>query len=73
MLKSPAMQADDFVRKWAPGGPADGLGERAGAQTHFIDLCRVLGALPGVAPLLEWGYRGFLRLRPALQRALVRR
>jgi hypothetical protein len=43
MLKSPAMQADDFVRKWPPGGGADGLGERAGAQTHFIDLCRVLG------------------------------
>ena len=37
------MQAEDFVRKWAPGGPAHGLGERAGAQAHFIDLCRVLG------------------------------
>jgi len=31
------------------------------------------GALPGVAPVLEWGYRGFLRVRPVLQRALVRR
>lgn len=30
------------------------------------------GALPGVAPVLEWGYRGFLRVRPALQRALAR-
>jgi len=37
------MQAEDFVRKWAPGGAAHGLGERAGAQAHFIDLCRVLG------------------------------
>ena len=36
------MQAKDFVRKWGPGGPAD-LTERAGAQAHFIDLCRLLG------------------------------
>lgn len=27
-----------------------------------------LGAWPGVTPLLEWGYRGFLRLRPWMQR-----
>ena len=37
------MQAIDFVRKWGPGGPAAALTERAGAQPHFIDLCRVLG------------------------------
>ena len=37
------MQVQDFLRKWAPGSPADALGERAGAQAHFIDLCRVLG------------------------------
>jgi hypothetical protein len=37
------MQAKDFVRKWSPGGPAADLTERAGAQAHFIDLCRVLG------------------------------
>jgi hypothetical protein len=43
MLKSPAMQADEFIGKWSPGGAAHGLGERAGAQPHFIDLCRVLG------------------------------
>jgi hypothetical protein len=39
----PAMNAQDFIRKWGPGGPAHGLNERAGAQAHFIDLCRVLG------------------------------
>ncbi len=38
------MQADDFIRKWRAGAPAHQLGERAGAQAHFIDLCRVLGA-----------------------------
>lgn len=27
-----------------------------------------LGALPGVAPLMETAYRGFLRVRPAMQR-----
>jgi len=44
------MQATDFIRKWGPGGPAHALNERAGAQAHFIDLCRVLGvAEPGDA------------------------
>jgi hypothetical protein len=33
----------DVIAKWSPGGPAHDLGERAGAQAHFIDLCRVLG------------------------------
>lgn len=37
------MQAQAFVRKWGPGGSANDLNERAGAQAHFIDLCRVLG------------------------------
>ncbi len=37
------MQAKDFIRKWSPGGTAAELNERAGAQAHFIDLCRVLG------------------------------
>ena len=37
------MQAADFIRKWAEGSAADALNERAGAQAHFIDLCRVLG------------------------------
>jgi demethoxyubiquinone hydroxylase (CLK1/Coq7/Cat5 family) len=27
-----------------------------------------LAALPGVTPAMEWGYRAFLRLRPAMQR-----
>lgn len=36
------MNAQDFIRKWSPGAPAHGLNERAGAQAHFIDLCRVL-------------------------------
>ena len=37
------MQAQEFVRKWQAGGAANELNERAGAQAHFIDLCRVLG------------------------------
>ena len=37
------MTPQDFAAKWAAGAPAQQLGERAGAQTHFIDLCRVLG------------------------------
>ena len=37
------MTPRDFIAKWSPGAPAHGLGERAGAQAHFIDLCRLLG------------------------------
>jgi hypothetical protein len=35
--------AKAFAAKWTPGSPAHDLNERAGAQAHFIDLCRVLG------------------------------
>jgi SAM-dependent methyltransferase len=37
------MQAQEFIRKWQAGSAAAELNERAGAQAHFIDLCRVLG------------------------------
>ena len=39
----PLMTPQEFVAKWKPGTPSHGLSERAGAQPHFIDLCRVLG------------------------------
>ena len=42
-VASSSMAPHDFIRKWGPGGSAHGLTERAGAQAHFIDLCRVLG------------------------------
>lgn len=31
-----------------------------------------IGRVPGAAALLEWGYRGFLRVRPLLQRWAAR-
>ncbi len=37
------MTPQEFVAKWRPGMPSHALSERAGAQPHFIDLCRVLG------------------------------
>jgi type II restriction/modification system DNA methylase subunit YeeA len=37
------LSAREFIAKWAPGGPAYALNERAGAQSHFIDLCQLLG------------------------------
>lgn len=37
------MSLAEFNRKWGPAGLAYGLNERAGAQSHFIDLCRLLG------------------------------
>jgi SAM-dependent methyltransferase len=39
----PTMRPGDFIRKWQAGSAAHELNERAGAQAHFIDLCRVLG------------------------------
>lgn len=44
------MQPKDFIRKWGPGGPAYELTERAGAQAHFIDLCRLLDVPEPDAP-----------------------
>jgi hypothetical protein len=38
-----AMSPHEFVAKWRLGTPSHGLSERAGAQPHFIDLCRALG------------------------------
>jgi N-6 DNA Methylase len=43
MIESTSMQAHEFIKKWQPGAPANDLNERAGAQAHFIDLCRLLG------------------------------
>ncbi len=42
------LHASDFVRKWRAGSAAAELNERAGAQAHFIDRCRVGGVIePG--------------------------
>ena len=37
------MTPQDFISKWGPGGPAFYLNEEQGAQSHFIDLCDLLG------------------------------
>ena len=37
------MTPQDFIIKWGPGGPAFHLNEEQGAQSHFIDLCDLLG------------------------------
>ena len=37
------MTPQDFIQKWGPGGPAFHLNEEQGAQSHFIDLCDLLG------------------------------
>ena len=34
------MQAQAFVRKWGPGGPAFELSERAGARAHLVEPMR---------------------------------
>lgn len=47
------MTPQDFIQKWGPGGPAFGLNEEQGAQSHFLDLCELL-AVP--KPGSEAGY-----------------
>lgn len=37
------MTPQNFIQKWGPGGPAFYLNEEQGAQSHFIDLCELLG------------------------------
>ena len=37
------MNSQIFQQKWGPGGPAFHLNEEQGAQSHFIDLCDLLG------------------------------
>ena len=54
------MTPQAFVNKWGPGGPAHGLNEEQGAQSHFLDLCELLGvAKPGseAGYLFEQGSR----------------
>ena len=46
--------AAEFIAKWGPGGSAAQLNEEQGAQSHFLDLCELLGVpKPGSAE----GYR----------------
>ncbi|MDP2066820.1 MAG: hypothetical protein Q8K38_12720 [Burkholderiaceae bacterium] len=37
------MTPQQFIAQWGPGGPGYALNERQGAQTHFMDLCALLG------------------------------
>ena len=37
------MTPQTFIAKWGPDGPAFYLNEEQGAQSHFIDLCDLLG------------------------------
>ena len=48
------MTPAEFIAKWGPGGPAYGLNEEQGAQSHFIDLCDLLGVpRPGSAGVAD--------------------
>ena len=37
------MNFTDFQAKWGTGGTAASLNERQAAQSHFLDLCDLLG------------------------------
>lgn len=54
------MTPQQFIAKWGPGGPAYPLNEEQGAQSHFMELCDLLGVpRPGSEPgyLFEQGGR----------------
>lgn len=55
------MNVYDFIRKWQQGSPANELNERAGAQAHFIDLCRVLAVPEPADPQSYCFERGLTR------------
>ncbi len=48
------MTPQNFIAKWGHGGPAYGLNEEQGAQSHFLDLCELLDV---PKPGSEEGYR----------------
>ena len=48
------MTPHTFIQKWGPGGPAFHLNEEQGAQSHFLDLCELLGV---PKPGSEGGYQ----------------
>ena len=63
------MQAQQFIRKWGPQGTAHDLNERAGAQAHFIDLCRVLGVPEPADPDNYCFERGLIKTGSCAARA----
>jgi hypothetical protein len=55
-----------FIEKWGPGGKSYKLGERAGAQAHFYELCGVLDVPPPDDPesyCFEKGFRAIATSR----------
>nr|WP_198388130.1 class I SAM-dependent DNA methyltransferase [Burkholderia ubonensis] len=66
VAKDAAYSASAFVAKWGPGGTASRLNERAGAQSHFLDLCRLLEVPTPDDPdsyCFEKGFRGTISRR----------
>lgn len=66
IAKSAEYSASAFVAKWGPRGTAHRLGERAGAQSHFLDLCRILDVPTPDDPdsyCFEKGFRGTISRR----------
>lgn len=57
----PTSNVSAFIDKWSPGGKSYKLGERAGAQAHFMELCALLDVPTPDDPeqyCFEKGFRG---------------
>ena len=50
------MTPTEFIAKWGPGGPSHHLNEEQGAQSHFLDLCELLGVPKPGSGVAENGY-----------------
>lgn len=58
-MSNSTMTPQDFIAKWGPGGPAYDLNEEQGAQSHFLDLCELLGVpKPGSTPDYRFEEKG---------------
>jgi hypothetical protein len=58
-MSSTAITPQVFIAKWGPGGPAHDLNEEQGAQSHFLDLCELLGVpKPGSVPDYRFEEKG---------------
>lgn len=58
-MSSNPMTPQAFIEKWGPGGSASDLNEEQGAQSHFLDLCELLGVpKPGSASDYKFEEKG---------------
>jgi len=60
-MSSSTISPQEFIAQWGPGGPGYDLNEEQGAQSHFLDLCGLLGVpKPGTSADYRFEEKGTL-------------